>query len=58
MSFIKYFHYVYLIFAAFFLYDSVLKFQNGESVVISLVLAVAAVFMFFFRGHFNNKFRK
>jgi hypothetical protein len=58
MSFLKIFHYVYLIFAVFFLYDAFVKYQNKESILLSLLLAGAAIFMFFFRGHFNNKFRK
>jgi len=58
MSFLKLFVYVYLIFAAFFLYDAFVKYQNGQSVVVSLLLAAAAIFMFFFRKRFNNKYQK
>lgn len=49
---------MYLIFTLFFLYDAFIKYQNNESVVMSLLLAAAALFMFFFRGRFNQKFRK
>ena len=58
MTFLRLFQYVYLIFAAFFIYDAFVKYQNGESVMMSLLLAAAAVFMFFFRRNFNNKYRK
>lgn len=58
MNFLRLFQYVYLIFAAFFMYDAFVKYQNNESVTLSLLLAVAAIFMFFFRRNFNNKYRK
>ncbi|CAM3592829.1 hypothetical protein FLGE108171_04910 [Flavobacterium gelidilacus] len=58
MSFLKLFQYVYIIFAAFFVYDAYVKYQNNESVTMSLLLAAAAVFMFFFRRRFNNKYGK
>ncbi|WP_338409733.1 hypothetical protein [uncultured Flavobacterium sp.] len=58
MEFLKYFHYVYLIFAVYFAYDAFEHFQNDQSVLMSLLLSGAALFMFFFRGYFNDKFRK
>ncbi len=58
MTFLRLFQYVYLIFAAFFVYDAVVKYQNDESVTMSLLLAAAAIFMFFFRRNFNNKYRR
>lgn len=58
MNFLRIFQYVYLIFAAFFMYDAFVKYQNNESVTMSLLLATAAIFMFFFRRNFNNKYRK
>lgn len=58
MNFLQIFHYVYLIFAVFFLYDAFVKYQNDQNVLMSLLLAGAALFMFFFRRNFNKKFRK
>lgn len=58
MSFLRIFQYVYLIFVVYFLYDAFVKYQNNESVTMSLLLAAAALFMFFFRRKFNNKYNK
>lgn len=58
MTFLKLFQYVYIIFAAFFVYDAIVKYQNNESPTMSLLLAAAAIFMFFFRRRFNNKYNK
>jgi hypothetical protein len=58
MSFLKLFHYVYIIFAVFFVYDAFVKYQNNESVTMSLLLAAGALFMFFFRRRFNKKYEK
>lgn len=58
MGFLKIFHYVYLIFAVYFCYDAFEKYQQNQNVVMSLILAAAALFMFFFRRNFNNKYRK
>jgi uncharacterized membrane protein len=58
MKFLQLFQYVYLIFAVFFLYDAFQKYQNGESFTLSILLVAAAIFMFFFRRNFNNKYRK
>ena len=53
----KLFQYAYLIFAIVFLYDVVTKYMaTGVVAYSSLLLAGAAIFMFFFRQRFNKKF--
>lgn len=53
----KLFQYAYLIFAVVFLYDVVTKYMaTGVVAYSSLLLAAAAIFMFFFRQRFNKKF--
>lgn len=47
--------YLYLIFAIFFLYDTVMKFQEGGDYKISLAFTVVAAFMFFFRKRHLKK---
>lgn len=47
------FQYAYLIFAVLFLYDAI---TSPERVVMSSLLAVLAIFMFFFRKRFRKKF--
>ena len=57
MKIFKFFQYAYLLFAIIFLYDVVSKyFELGTIEYTSLLLAAAAVFMFFFRKRFNKKF--
>ena len=56
MTYLKYIQYVYILFAAFFLYDGITKMQNNESPWLSFLLVAMAVFMFFFRRKFNKKF--
>ncbi len=42
--------YLYLIFGLFFVYDTISKYINGdENYILSLVFAVLAIFMFYFR---------
>ncbi|MDN3707842.1 hypothetical protein QW060_21175 [Myroides ceti] len=42
--------YLYLIFGLFFVYDTINKYINGdENYILSLVFAVLAIFMFYFR---------
>jgi hypothetical protein len=56
MMFSKIFQYAYLVFAALFLYDGIMKWDYDKSAsYISLGLAALAIFMFFFRRKFNKK---
>lgn len=57
MNFVKYIPYFYIVFALFFLYDVYLRYTNNENYIISLVFAAVAIFMFFFRRHFNDKLK-
>ena len=42
--------YLYLIFGLFFVYDTISKYINGdENYILTLVFAVLAIFMFYFR---------
>ncbi len=57
MTFLKYFHYAYLIFAVLFLWDAYAEWDSRG--VASLLLGGTALFMFFFRKRFNkNRFDK
>jgi hypothetical protein len=61
MSYLKLIQYIYLIFAGFFVYDAFRKYQEGKElndILLSLVIAIVAVGMFFFRRHFHNKYQK
>lgn len=57
MKFAKFFQYAYLIFAVLFLFDAINKYIKTETVAYtSLLLAALAIFMFFFRQRFRQKF--
>lgn len=57
MMLAKFFQYAYLIFAVLFIYDGISKWGNGTNgSYISLGLAALAIFMFFFRQKFRNKY--
>lgn len=57
MGYLKYTQYVYLLFAVFFIYDGVIKLNEGiEGSTMSFIIAGLAVFMFFFRRKFARKF--
>ena len=56
MTYLKFFQYIYLIFAAVFIFDAYTKFQNKENYTLSLIIAAVAIGMFFFRRHFHNKY--
>ncbi len=58
MNYLKYTQYVYLVFAAFFIYDAVSKYMNAESYLLSIIIAAVCVFMFFFRRNFAKKFSR
>ncbi|MWB95793.1 hypothetical protein GON26_15600 [Flavobacterium sp. GA093] len=56
MGYMKYTQYVYLVFAAFFIYDGVTKLTQGSNEAwLSLIIAGMAIFMFFFRRRFLKK---
>lgn len=56
MKYLQFTQYIYLIFAAFFVYDGIRK-MNGaeESYLLSFGIAAVCIFMFFFRRSFFNK---
>lgn len=56
MGYLKFIPYLYIVFALFFIYDAVIKLQNGEDAVISFIFAGIALFMFFFRRANAKKF--
>lgn len=60
MAYIKYIQYVYLFAAGFFLFDAVNKLMtdSDESPIISFFFFAMAVFMFFFRRKFANKYSR
>lgn len=56
MKIYKIIAYLYLAFALVFAYDTVVRFQNSESYILSILLFAAALFMFFFRLKNAKKF--
>jgi uncharacterized membrane protein YjjP (DUF1212 family) len=57
MNYLKYTQYVYILFAAFFIYDGITKLNEGnDNSTLSFIIAGLAVFMFFFRRKFAKKF--
>lgn len=61
MTYLKFIQYVYLAFAAFFVFDAFKKYEEGKAtndILLSLVIALVAVGMYFFRRHFHNKYQK
>lgn len=57
MTFYKIFYFIYLIFAGFFFYNAYMKIQEGESPWLSIIIALVAIGMFFFRRYFYNKYQ-
>lgn len=56
MSYLKYTPYFYLVFAIFFIYDAIEKWNDvNETPYLSLFIAALGVFMFFFRRRFAKK---
>lgn len=55
MTYLKLIQYMYLIFAAFFFYDTAIKIKNNEDFKLSLIIGIVAVGMFYFRRHFYKK---
>jgi hypothetical protein len=57
MRIFKFFQYAYLVFAILFIYVAIQKYVESQTIdYISILLAATAVFMFFFRRKFNNRF--
>ncbi|WP_267155268.1 hypothetical protein [Xanthomarina sp. F2636L] len=56
MKLFKFFQYAYLVFSIVFFYNVVSVYmKEGTLDIASLLLAAAALFMFFFRKRFNKK---
>ena len=56
MNYLKYTSYIYILFAVFFVYDAVIKWNDpNETPVLRLLIAAFGVFMFFFRRRFAKK---
>ena len=58
MGYLKFISYVYLAAAAFFIYDAIMRMQEGENPFLVFVLAFIALFMFFFRMNFFKKYNR
>ena len=56
MGYLKIVSYLYLIVAAFFIYDAIMRLQEDKNAIISFVFAGIAIFMFFFRRRYAQKF--
>lgn len=57
MGYLKYTQYVYLVFALFFIFDAISKWNDPTATpLLSLAIAGVAIFMFFFRRKFSKKF--
>jgi hypothetical protein len=58
MAYLKYIQYFYFIAAMLFVFDGIHKFntENGSPWV-SFFFAALALFLFFFRRHFANKYK-
>ncbi|MEO6176461.1 MAG: hypothetical protein ABIP27_15015 [Flavobacterium circumlabens] len=57
MGYLKYTQYVYILFAVFFIYDGIIKLNEGnDTSTLSFIIAFLAVFMFFFRRKYAKKF--
>lgn len=58
MGYLKFVSYAYLVAAAFFIYNAIISIQEGENGVISFIFAGIAIFMFFFRRSYQDKFSR
>ncbi|MFL9831281.1 hypothetical protein ACSV4D_06295 [Flavobacterium sp. ARAG 55.4] len=56
MRYLKYTPYIYILFALFFVYDAIIKWNDpSKTPLLSLLIAALGVFMFFFRRRFAKK---
>lgn len=58
MNYLKFTQYVYLVAAAFFIYDGVKKLNAGEEPWLSFIIGALSIFMFFFRRKYAKRFEK
>ena len=56
MNYLKFTQYVYLVFAAYFIYDGISKWGQEDKPWLNFIIAALALFMFFFRRRFAKKF--
>jgi len=58
VKFFKYFQYAYLVFAILFVVQAFLEWQESyKRGLLFIFLAIVAIFMFFFKRHFKNKYK-
>lgn len=59
MNYLKYTPYAYLLAAAFFIYDAIAKYIDGNNAFwISFLFAALAIFVFFFRKRYAKRFEE
>jgi hypothetical protein len=56
MGYFKLIPYLFLVFAALFLIDGIVRLNEGENPVVSFLFTGVAIFMFFFRRKYYKKF--
>lgn len=56
MNYLNITKYIYLVVGLIMIYDAISKWNQGEDYVLSAVLAVLAIFMYFFRRNFGKRF--
>lgn len=57
MKYLQFTQYIYLVFAAVFIFDGITKLNDNEKPWLSFMIAGVSVFMFFFRRKFSKKFQ-
>ena len=55
MRYLKIVSYLYIIMATLFVYDGIVRIQEGRDYYISFAFAGVAIFMFFFRMNFAKR---
>jgi Flp pilus assembly protein TadB len=56
MGYLKYTPYIYLIFALYFIYEAIVKWNGPDATPwLSVMIAALAIFMFFFRRKYAKK---
>ncbi|MFY7812109.1 MAG: hypothetical protein ACOVQ2_10310 [Flavobacterium sp.] len=58
MAYLKYIQYFYLVVAIIMIVDGINNYSNNKDIIMNVLIAVMAIFMFFFRRHFSNKYSK